>query len=285
MTARGNFPARVRKGRLEDLAQVKEFTQNTFSWGDYLPDAWAAWVRSKRGTLFVAEVESRVVGTCHLRLLEHREGWLEGLRVHHAFRKMGIASQLIQATHQEAARQNCRVIRLETGSHNLAAQRAFENFGYRRVVRYSDFEADAREAKIHPVRSAKPADLGACWKLWQASWMKDATHDVVPAPYGWRWWQMTQARLRDEIRSGRVWICTGGFMILRQEIHAFDVTLLVGSKRAALKLLDAARALAFHADKERVAWIAPRVTRSTQWAAEAGYTLDEDGLLIYACAL
>ena len=32
----------IRPGRLEDVAGVREFTQNTFHWGDYVADVFPA---------------------------------------------------------------------------------------------------------------------------------------------------------------------------------------------------------------------------------------------------
>lgn len=276
---------RVRQGRLDDLEQICDFTRDTFSWGDYLPAAWSGWVRSRRGVLLVAVTGSEIVGTCHLRLLEHREGWLEGLRVRHSYRQQGIGSILIQAVNEHAKNNNCRVIRLETGAHNLAAQRAFMKFGYRRIVPYAGFAAAANDGMLAGVRLAMRGDLNACWALWQKSWLKRASKTVVPAPYGWRWWELTRARLAVEIQNERVWVARGAFMALRVEDHAFDITLLVGAKRGAMTLLDAARVLAQRAHKKNTFWVTPHVARSSQWADEGGYSLDEDGLLIYECAL
>lgn len=276
---------RIRHGRLDDLEQIRGLTRDTFSWGDYLAAAWPGWVRSRRGVLLVALVGSEIVGTCHLRLLEHREGWLEGLRVRHSYRQQGIGSRLIQAVHEHAGSNNCRIVRLETGAHNLAAQRAFTNHGYRRIVPYAGFAAAATNGVLAGARLAVGGDLNACWALWQRSWLKRASKTVVPAPYGWRWWELTRARLAAEIQNQRLWVTRDAFMTLRVEDDAFDITLLVGARRGAMILLEAARVLAQRAHKKNVFWVTPHVARSSQWAGEAGYSLDEDGLLIYECAL
>lgn len=276
---------KIRRGKTSDLAQVREFAQKTFSWGDYLPQAWNDWVRSKRGTLFVAEIDGRVVGTNHVRYLEHREAWLEGVRVHPEFRQRGIASALIRAAHADAASKKCRVIRLETGAQNRPAQRAFEKFGYRRVVTYVGYKGDAQPGELETVRLAKSRDLAMCWQVWQSSWMKRASKTIVPAVYGWRWWELTRARLLNDIRSERVWVAPRGFMILRELNHDFDITLLVGMKRDALKLLHAGRVLAQQRGREDIFWIAPLGARAQNWATDAQYQFDDDGLEIYARAL
>lgn len=272
---------RIRPGAAEDLAQVQEFTRDTFTWGDYLPKAWNDWVRSKRGELLVAERDTRVLGTIHVRYLEHREAWLEGVRVHHEFRKHGIASILIQAAHARAHAKKCRVIRLETSAQNFAAQRAFEKFDYRVLESYAVFKGTARAGEMQNVRLAKLRDLAACWELWQHSWLKRASKTVVPAVYGWRWWELTRQRLAHDIRNARVWVAPHGFMTLREMDNDFDIILLVGKKRAARALLDAGRVLAQQRGRAEIFWLAPHVARAKMWAADADYTMDEDGMLIY----
>lgn len=273
---------RIRQGKLQDLQQVEEFTQNTFGWGDYLPDVWARWVRTKRGELLVAELDKQVVGTLNVRYMEHHEAWLEGVRVRHAFRQRGVASLLVQAAHDRAARAKCRLIRLETGLRNTAAQHTFEKFGYRRVVRYADFEAKALSGTLDGVRRAKPADLKACWDIWQTSWMRAATRNLVPAPYGWRWWEQTRKRLNDEIGAERAWVADGAFMLLRTNEDDLGITLVAGNKRGAVRLLNAARILAYQANKQKMFWLAPHSAHARQWAAAANLELDDDDLLIYA---
>lgn len=273
---------RIRQGRADDLAGVREFTQNTFRWGDYLPDAWAGWARSRRGDLLVAEIEGKVVGTAHLRYLENKEAWLEGVRVRHEFRQRGIASILLQALEERARANKCAVIRLETGVRNLAARSAFEKHGFKRVVRYAEYEASPRPGELVSVRPAKLADAITCREIWQNSWIRRSTRSVVPAAYGWRWWEFTAKRLAEDIRAKRVWLAKGGFIILRAEDAGLDIRLLVGTKRAALALLDAARGLAQQDHKEKVFWLAPHVGRSGEWASAAGYTPGQDDLLVYA---
>jgi ribosomal protein S18 acetylase RimI-like enzyme len=275
----------VRAGQLEDLARVQEFTTSTFRWGDYVPGAWAGWVRSKRGDLLVAEWDGQIVGTIHVRYLENSEAWLEGVRVRRQFRRRGVAGLLMQAAHEHARARNCRVIRLETGLRNVAAQRAFEKFGYKRVAQYASFESRTAPTPIGAARPAKLEDVAACWELWTRSGVKRSSRSIVPAAYGWRWWEFTRSRLSDEVRAQRVWVAPRGFMILRPDDDSWDVVLLVGRKRAACELLNTARRLTHAAGMPKVFWLVPLTVRSHEWARAACFTLDQDDLLIYALDL
>ncbi len=275
----------IRKGTLPDLSQIQEFTQNTFSWGDYLPKAWNDWVRSKRGDLLVAEIERKVVGTIHVRYLENYEAWLEGVRVRHEFRKRGVAGAMIQAAHERAKKKKCRIIRLETGVDNHAAQRAFEKFGYRAIVEYAEFKAKTGQGEM-TARLATADDVSACWSLWDSSWLKRASKAIVPAVYGWRWWEYTRARLMNDILGERVWMMRRAFLVLREmDRESLDILVLVGAKRDAMKLLSDVKWIAARKKKQDVYWLAPHSPRAETWASEARYKLDETGLVIYACEL
>src|SRR5436190_2133998 len=113
------------------------------------PSCWwcgntAKWARSSAGfsvgdskrPRHRAELDGKLVGTVHVRYLGHWEGWLEGVRVRTEYRQQGVASALIEASHEYAKKKRCRVMQLETGLMNLAAQRTFEKFAYRQIVRY-----------------------------------------------------------------------------------------------------------------------------------------------------
>jgi ribosomal protein S18 acetylase RimI-like enzyme len=275
----------IRPGRLQDLKQVSEFTRHTFTWGDYLPDRWTRWVSSNHGRLLVAASKEVVVGTARVTFLGNDEAWLEAVRVRQSHRGRGVAFRLVQAAHAIAAEKKCKVIRLETGSDNLAAQRVFRRFGYRRIVAYAGFEGAARKGELAGVRPAVTGDLNECWERWLHSWVKRSSCTIVPSAYGWRWWELTRERLRKEIRSSRVWVVTGGFMVLRDEGDAYDVTLLVGAKPATVRLLDAARELAARERKKVVYWLAPHNRIASRQAAAGDFVLDEVGLEIHACAL
>lgn len=273
---------RIRPALLEDLEQVREFTKSTFSWGDYLPGVWARWVASRRGNLLVAELEGQVVGTTRVSYLGNGEAWLEGVRVHADYRERGIASQLIAHAHGRARRHKSNVIRLETGARNFSAQRVFRRFGYRHVLGYAGFIGQARNVEPEGVRLAKPADAKACWELWAHSWLRRASRGIVPAVFGWRWWEYSTVRLASDIRAKRVWVSPRGFMTLRYEEDGIDITMLVGGMREGVRLLNAARGIAARENKPAAFWLAPNVKQAARIAQAADFSLDEDGLEIYA---
>ncbi|MGE5138613.1 MAG: hypothetical protein ACM3JD_04040, partial [Rudaea sp.] len=52
----------VREARPQDGESIFPWTENTFSWGDYISRVWYEWQKAGSGKLLVAEVEGRIVG-------------------------------------------------------------------------------------------------------------------------------------------------------------------------------------------------------------------------------
>lgn len=288
MRSMNSLPIHIRCGRQADLTALAAFTQNTFSWGDYIGREWEHWVESKNGELLVAEVNSTFAGTVHVRYLENREAWLEGVRVHPEHRRQNIATTLIETAHAHARKKRCRTMRLETGAHNPRARAMFEKIGYRLRVDYASYQAHAQSGELQNMRRARLRDVPTCLEIWNSSWMKRHSHNVVPSPLGWRWWEVTSTRLCAMARAARVWLTNDAraFMVaLPRRADSFDIQMLAGEKRAAMKLLDAARIIAQQAGYKELFWMTPNIPRAQQWAKAAGYALDETGMLIYEYAL
>jgi GNAT superfamily N-acetyltransferase len=131
----------IRLARPEDREAVLAFCTDTWEWGDYIEYVWDGWLHDPQGALFVAPNDSRQVGVAHMRMLNTREAWFEGLRVDPAFRQQGIASALYDAQLKEAIRRGATTARLITESTNDGAIRLLERASMRRVGAYAPFRA------------------------------------------------------------------------------------------------------------------------------------------------
>ena len=131
----------IRLARPEDREAVLAFCTNTWEWGDYIEYVWDEWLHDPQGALFVATNDGRPVGVAHMRMLNTREAWFEGLRVDPAFRQQGIASALYDAQLKEAIRRGATTARLITESTNDGAIRLLERASMRRVGAYAPFRA------------------------------------------------------------------------------------------------------------------------------------------------
>ena len=83
---------RIRLAKQSDKSKILEFCKNTFSWGDYIEDAWDPWIRE--GNLFIIE-NNFPFGVAHAHL-SNEQVWIEGIRIHPKYRRKHYASQLIK---------------------------------------------------------------------------------------------------------------------------------------------------------------------------------------------
>lgn len=132
------LPIIIRNGRKEDEPFIKEFTRNTFSWGDYVGDAFSGWL-NEPGEVLVAEFQGQIVGVTHVSYLSPTEAWFEGIRVHPGFRRMGIGMLLSRASIKAAREHGCTVARCAIDSTNTASSGLAKRLGFRLVGKLREF--------------------------------------------------------------------------------------------------------------------------------------------------
>ena len=153
----------LRRAQPGDKRTVEDLCRRIWGRHDYLPEVFDEWVRDRRGGLWLASIDDRVVGVAKLTLLGDREAWLHALRVDPRCRRRGVATALVAHRLDRAKRLGARVARLDTGDDNIAVQRLARRFAFRRVGRYTFWR---RRARVGPVpRSAVAADLNALERL------------------------------------------------------------------------------------------------------------------------
>lgn len=135
---RDESPVIIRNGRKEDEPFIKEFTRNTFSWGDYVGDAFSEWL-NEPGEVLVAEFQGQIVGVTHVSYLSPSEAWFEGIRVHPGFRRMGIGTLLSRASIKAARGHGCTVARCAIDSDNTASSELAKQLGFRLVGKLTEF--------------------------------------------------------------------------------------------------------------------------------------------------
>jgi len=122
----------IRRGVFEDAPHIKEFTKNTFHWGDYVGDAFTTWLQEP-GDVWVAELSGKPVGVTHVFCLSREEVWFEGIRVHPAFRRMGIGRLLTKTSIAGARARGARVARCAIDSSNQISASMARSAGFEQV--------------------------------------------------------------------------------------------------------------------------------------------------------
>lgn len=180
----------VRTARPDDVGSIVTWTNNTFSWGDYVPERLHTWLDDDESAVLVTVDESdSPVGMCHVTMLSPTEAWLEGARVHPATRRSGLGSLLNEAGVQWARERGARVIRLATEADNMAARNQVRKLGYREVSRwlFADFDVNStHRASAHFRMSPAPgSDAEAAWLFWAASDLARESRELIAI--GWQW--------------------------------------------------------------------------------------------------
>ncbi|MDE3091723.1 MAG: GNAT family N-acetyltransferase, partial [Chloroflexota bacterium] len=196
-------PIEVRPARAEDKNAVVAFCQNTFSWGDYIPEVYDTWLADARGTLLVALIDHQPVGLLHAEFLDRGVAWLSGMRVHPDFRRQGVGSAADAVARSLGRARGCRVARLATNIKNIPAQQILAKEGYTCIVRFNEWEAKPARRAFSAARVAKPDHAPAILDAWRA-WATREPNPALLVDRNWRWLELNEARLRDQIDAGEV---------------------------------------------------------------------------------
>lgn len=198
---RDESPVVIRSGRKEDEPFVREFTRNTFSWGDYVGEAFSEWL-DEPGEVLVAEFQGRVVGVTHVCYLSPSEAWFEGIRVHPRFRRMGIGMLLSRASIKAARKHGCKVARCAIDSANAASSELARRLGFRLVAKLTElvrsFTWDSLVTSRSPftVRKAEEKDFIPIWSK--------AYREINYIGSDFRWRSLSPENVRRAISSGNV---------------------------------------------------------------------------------
>ena len=269
-------PVLLRKGRPEDLAAIREFTTDTFSWGDYVPERYLGWLEEQSGSVLVAtDPEDHPVGLVHVQKMSAREGFLSGARVHPSFQRRGVGSLLNGAGVEWLKDNGAVVVRLTTEENNLAARNQVEKLGYRPVARFvmaeRTFERHGAEANggrrlpgperfdLAPVAEAEPA-----YMVWTTGESNRSAHGLYPQE-GWSFCRLGLENLVRSARQRNLWTAPSGWAIASQTNQDLWVSLLLTTPDEADR---AVRALTDLAEEMAVEWMGVLVSR-VPWLEEA----------------
>lgn len=206
----------IRPARPDDVDSVSPWTQDTFSWGDYIPDRLPIWLEDDDSEVLVCvDEDDAPIALAHVTLLSPTEAWIEGARVHPDYRRTGLGTALNHAGVEWAARHGARVMRLTTEADNTAARTQVEGLGYRKVSSwvYAEFAVDPRHrARDHyRLRPAPGSDAEAAWLFWAASDLAREGRELFAI--GWQW---RTARPDDVVSLGELHQSPAGWVSLQQ---------------------------------------------------------------------
>lgn len=261
-------PVSLREGRPEDLDAIREFTTDTFAWGDYVPDQYLNWLTEPSGAVLVAaDDRDRVLAMVHIEQLSPKEGWLSAARVRPDHQRQGLGSRLNRAGVDWLRSRGALVVRLTTEENNLVAQQQVEKLGYRQVARFALAE---RSFSQHGVESnggrrlpgperldlAPAAETEPAYLVWSTGDLNRASHGLY-ASRGWAFRRLAIADLVAASRGRRFWASPAAWAIAEED-HGLWVSALLTTPDEADR---AVRSLVDLAEEKKVEWMGVMVPR------------------------
>jgi GNAT superfamily N-acetyltransferase len=273
----------VRPARAEDKNAIVAFCQNTFSWGDYIPDAWDDWLVDPSGRILVGVIGHQPVGMIHVAFLGNGEAWMAGMRVHPDFRRQGVGTAVDAAGRAYARECGCHIARLATSIKNIAAQKTLATQGYTRIAQFNEWSAKPVHRRFSVARVATADDLPEILARWDHSEIRAASRGLLPDP-DWRWTGLTEARLHEQNDAAQVRRAPRGFTLVstfdEKDWSGLGVHALVGDEETVCTLALAARGEAYYRGYPRVEAIVADHALLNAALESVGYRR-EGGMLIY----
>lgn len=156
----------IRPAQQSDRKTVFKFCEQTFDWGDYVPNVWDVWLRDEKAKLFTATLDNKPVGIMRVSMQKAGEAWLQAARTDPSYRRIGVATALTNACLNWAERKGAKIARLGTDSDNHVAQRAFEKFGFTQISDFLIMKCEnLRAEKAENSRWARERDIKKTWRF------------------------------------------------------------------------------------------------------------------------
>jgi len=258
----------IRPARAEDVPLIASWTRDTFSWGDYVPDALSDWVEDAQSLVIVCVLEDDVpVAVSRTQLLTSIEAWLSGARVHPDHRRSGMGMAMNDFGVEWARHRGALVARLAIEEDNEAARAQVVKSGYRLTGRWLFAKAGPPTGRRMEsglrLRPGATIDADAAWMFWSQSDLARAARDMIPE--GWRWRKGTRQELEDAVHGHTFFQGAGGWAIVTNTDHGIGVRWVATAPTEAPLLLEGLRDLL----RERKGGMVEMMIPESPWVTEA----------------
>jgi GNAT superfamily N-acetyltransferase len=275
----------IRPARVEDHRSIAAYTQETFTWGDYVPEAFPGWLEDPtRCVVVAADPDDRPVGVSSARMVSPYEAWFQGARVHPDWRRRGLAGRMAEALVDEVRRRGASVGRLIIEDWNEAAQGQVQRDGFRPVATWLMAERTVGAASPVPsgnggrrvpaleqLARAHSAEAEPAFMSWTAGPLGRAARGMFAVDWTWR--RLTVDDLHSAARHDALWAARPGWALAARDDDSLEVGWVECRPEDALDLMRALVDLAVNEGTERIALMLPEVPWLSAAARRSGCEL------------
>jgi RimJ/RimL family protein N-acetyltransferase len=200
-----------RPGTLEDLPEVREVCKDVWGGNDYIPFVWEERLSDPSQQIIVLEINGQIAGFYGLKKVSETGGmmnWWQGVRVATPFKRMGLASRMVEHALELSRREGVNVFRYATADDNEPMHRLADRFGFRLVTRYSYIEKTDNVKPVPPdalqkFRKLETSEIEIAWDFIRQSHSWDKGEQIFCDHWTWR--RLEDDRLRDLLGNGEVY--------------------------------------------------------------------------------
>jgi GNAT superfamily N-acetyltransferase len=266
----------IRPARAEDVALIVPWTQDTFSWGDYVPERLPGWIEDPDALVIVCVLDDDVpVALSRAELLSPVEAWLSAARVHPDHRRAGMGQAMNDYAVEWAREQGALVARLAVESDNEAAIGQVLRSRYRQTGDWVHGTAPPATGRRLDsdlrLRPGAAVDADAAWTFWSQSDLAAAARDLISL--GWRWRKASHRDLEKAVERHGFLQGASGWAIIETDEEGTSVRWLATTQADAPQLLQAVRDLQRDSAGGRVELMAPAIPWMIESLQREGFDL------------
>jgi GNAT superfamily N-acetyltransferase len=276
---------RIREATLDDHTAIASFTNDTFTWGDYVGDAFGGWLADPHGTVVVAvDADDVAIGMSRATMVSATEAWFQGARVREDWRRRGIAGAMASTMIDWARHRGARVSRLLVEDWNEPAQLQVVAGGFRAAGRWVAAErtigaaspvpsgnGGRRVPALEQLVRAHSAEAEPAFMSWSTGELGRASRSLIAV--GWSWRRVVAEDLVVAAKAEALWAARSGWAVAARNEDSLEVGWVETRREDARDLIRALVDLAVNEGAERIEIKLPAVDWLTSAVRRAGCEL------------